>query len=208
MLHVVVQADNVRVDKALPRVFSLYLAEALFLLIDPIESLLVRVGNLRLGLLINPSNAPSVHPTPGCLHLKLFKNVIGSIDVWLALSIDLKYFTALAAFTKQVVLFFVFLDGSLRLLRLPHLSGNLVHAFQITVHWIDHFEARGEEGIGLAGYGHKIRFSWLEMVMQLLVMGTTSATFLQKIVCLGHFNGEVALNPSLIFMRLASSLIT
>ena len=127
MLNVIVQANMIWVDEALPGVFSLYLPQALFFFINAIESLLVRICNFRLGFLVDLADAPSVDSTPRCLHLELFENVIGSIYVRFSFSIDLKYFTTtFTTFIKIVILIlgsFCFLKG------LSLLSGYLVHPF-------------------------------------------------------------------------------
>ena len=62
------------------------------------------------------------------------------------------------------------------------------------MHRIDHFETRSEKCIRLAGNGHKIGFRWLMVVNFLIIW-----TIFEEIVSFWHFDGEVALNPSLIF---------
>ena len=76
------------------------MTEALLLLVNAIEALFVRVRNLRLGLLVYLLNAVSIYTFLRSLHLQLFEDVIGPINIWLSFLVDLEDFFA---FSDQLV---------------------------------------------------------------------------------------------------------
>ena len=76
------------------------MTEALLLLVNAIEALFVRVRDFRLGLLVYLLNAVSIYTFLRSLHLQLFEDVIGPINVWLSFLVDLEDFVA---FSDQLV---------------------------------------------------------------------------------------------------------